>query len=121
MKRATYAALTDLCGPYLIRAIPEEFPSDPDLMPDSSCSVYIAVDPQGRVCYVGSVCRPKDGRGLASHLGEYLHDLPKTEKWRGIHILPLRSDTPEPEVRRIGGEVAGWLLPYDRERWPQAS
>ncbi|MFD0300353.1 hypothetical protein [Streptomyces sp. NPDC127123] len=121
MKRATYAALADLCGPYLTRATPEELPPDSDLMPDSSCAVYIAVDALGRVCYVGSVCRPSDGRGLASHVSEYLRDLPKTEKWSGIHVLLLRSDTPEPKVRCIAGEVAGWLLPYDRERWPLAS
>ncbi|MFF0397417.1 hypothetical protein ACFYSJ_16910 [Streptomyces sp. NPDC005248] len=119
MKSVTYMALADLCGPDLLRALPDELAPSPEAMPDASCAVYIAVDAAGDVCYVGSVCRPGNSRGLASHVSEYLHDLTKTDKWRGVYALPLRPETSEPEVRRIGGDIAGWLLPYDRERWPQ--
>ncbi|WP_329300897.1 hypothetical protein OG410_22805 [Streptomyces sp. NBC_00659] len=121
MKKATYMALAELCGPHLLRAVPYELSPTPELMPDASCAVYIAIDARGGVCYVGSVCRPGNNQGLASHVKEYLHNLPKTDKWSGVYIVLLRPDTPEPEVRRIGGDVAGWLLPYDRERWPRAS
>ncbi|MFJ3643335.1 hypothetical protein ACIPRD_26765 [Streptomyces sp. NPDC090108] len=120
MKKGTYAALADLCGPHLLSPMPERLVPDPEAMPSAECAVYVAVDERGAVCYVGSVCRPRDVQGLGSHVAEYLADLPKTEKWDGVYVLPLRPDTPEPEVRRIGGDIAGWLLPYDRERWPQA-
>lgn len=117
MERGTYTALADLCESYLLRAMPERLMPEPDAMPPSSCAVYVAVDERDAVCYVGSVCRPRDPHGLSSHVGEYIADLPKTEKWAALYVLPLRPDTPEPEVRRIGGDIAGWLLPYDRERW----
>ncbi|MCZ4125386.1 hypothetical protein [Streptomyces sp. H39-S7] len=121
MKLGTFNALAELCGTHLLRAVPEELEPLPEFMPDASCAVYIAVDSRGHVGYVGSVCRPKDGRGLSSHVREYLDTLPKTDTWVGIYALLLHPDTPEPEVRRIGGDIAGWLLPYDRERWPRAS
>lgn len=117
MKKGTYTALTDLCEPYLLYAMPEQL-APTQAMPPASCAVYVAVDEHDAVCYVGSVCRPRDAQGLGSHVSEYIADLPKTEKWAGVYALPLRPDTPEPEVRRIGGDIAGWLLPYDRERWP---
>ncbi|MEU9199603.1 hypothetical protein [Streptomyces sp. NPDC048332] len=120
MKKGTYMALADLCESYLVCAMPERLASAPEAMPPASCAVYVAVDERGAVCYVGSVCRPNDEQGLGSHVAEYLTDLPKAEKWAGVYALPLRPDTPENEVRRIGGDIAGWLLPYDRERWPQA-
>lgn len=119
MKQGTYHALADLCGPRLARSKPEPLFPRPEAMPDASCAVYVAEDARGAVCYVGSVCRPDDSSGLASHIGEYLTDLPMTGKWDRVYVLPLHGDTPEPEVRRIGGDIAGWLLPYDRERWSQ--
>ncbi|WP_406727847.1 hypothetical protein WJ438_29080 [Streptomyces sp. GD-15H] len=121
MKHGTYHALADLCGPHLAQTMSEPLAPRPEVMPDSSCAVYIAEDTRGAVCYVGSVCRPDDGHGLANHIGEYLAELPMTDKWARVYVLPLRGATPEPEVRRIGGDIAGWLLPYDRERWQQAS
>lgn len=120
MKEGTYVALADLCGPHLRNAMPERLAPTPEAMPTASCAVYVAVDGRGAVCYVGSVCRPSDTYGLESHVGEYMANLPKTEKWAGIYALPLKPGTPEVEVRRIGGDIAGWLLPYDRERWPPA-
>ncbi|WP_338906612.1 hypothetical protein [Streptomyces nigra] len=121
MKPGTYKALAELCGPYLVRQMPEPLPPRAESMPDCSCAVYIAEDVGGSVCYVGSVCRYDDSRGLASHIGEYLTDLPMTDKWARVYVLPLSGETPEPVVRRVGGDIAGWLLPYDRERWTQAS
>ncbi|MFJ8463069.1 hypothetical protein [Streptomyces swartbergensis] len=120
MKKGTYTALADLCEPYLLNRMPERLAPNPEAMPPASCAVYVAVDERDAVCYVGSVCRPTDAHGLGSHVSEYVADLPKTGKWAGVYALLLRPDTPEPEVRRIGGDIAGWLLPYDRERWPQA-
>ncbi|PBC77085.1 hypothetical protein BX265_1822 [Streptomyces sp. TLI_235] len=120
MKAGTHTALAELCSPYLLRQQPQQvLPPRPDAMPDASCAVYAAIDDRGSVCYVGSVCRPGDTQGLASHVAEYLDNLPKTAKWTGLYVFPLRPDTPEAEVRRIGGDIAGWLLPYDRERWPR--
>ncbi len=121
MKQGTYQALVELCGPHLVRAMPESLPPRPDAMPDASCAVYVVEDVRGAVCYVGSVCRPDDNRGLARHIGEYLAELPMTDKWARVYALPLSGDTQEAEVRRIGGDIAGWLLPYDRVRWQQAS
>ncbi|CAM5306522.1 hypothetical protein [Streptomyces chartreusis] len=120
MKKGTYMALADLCGVYLLCPMPERLMPNAEAMPSVSHAVYVAVDERDAVCYVGSVCRPNDEQGLGSHVSEYIADLPKTEKWTGVYALPLRPDTPEPEVRRIGGDIAGWLVPYDRERWPQA-
>jgi hypothetical protein len=121
MEKGTYMALVDLCRPYLLRSVPKRLAPGPQAMPDAACAVYIATDDRDAVCYVGSVCRPHDKQGLANHVGEYIHDLPKTGKWASVYALPLQPDTPEPEVRRIGGDIAGWLLPYDRERWPNAN
>ncbi|MER6556231.1 hypothetical protein ABT300_00445 [Streptomyces sp. NPDC001027] len=121
MKKGTYMALADLCGTSLLKATPERHSVAPDFLPEVSCAVYVAEDPSGTVCYIGSVCRPHDVDGLASHIREYLHDLPKAHKWDGLYVLPLRYSTPEPQVRRIAGDLTGWLLPYDRERWPTAS
>lgn len=120
MKEGTYAALADLSMPYLLHPMPDQLAPVPHAMPDAACAVYIAIDERDRVCYVGSVCRPHDEHGLGNHVAEYLHNLPKARKWASVYVLPLRPDTPEPEVRRIGGDVAGWLLPYDRERWSAA-
>lgn len=121
MKQGTYHALADLCGPYLARAMPDPLAPRPEAMPNANCAVYVVEDARGVVCYVGSVCRPDDRGALASHIGEYLAELPMTDKWARVYALPLGGGTPEPEVRRLGGDIAGWLLPYDRERWPQAS
>ncbi|MEU6358301.1 MULTISPECIES: hypothetical protein [Streptomyces] len=101
--------------------MPEPLAPRPEAMPGASCAVYVVEDSRGTVCYVGSVCRPYDMCGLASHIGEYIADLSMTGKWARVYVLPLGEDTPEADVRRIGGDIAGWLLPYDRERWPQAS
>lgn len=121
MDRTVYLALADVCGPSLWHIRPEPHTVDPEQLPDASRAVYVVIDDRGKVCYVGSVYRPRDPKGLASHVREYLHKMPKTARWSGIYILPLRPGTSENEVRRVGGEVAGWLLPYDRERWPKAS
>ncbi|MET7407793.1 hypothetical protein [Streptomyces parvulus] len=121
MKQGTYKSLAELCGPYLVRQMPEPVVPRAEAMPDSSCAVYVAEDFGGAVCYVGSVYRPDDSRGLAKHIGEYRTELPMTGKWARVYVLPLSGDTPEPDVRRIGGDIAGWLLPYDRKRWQQAS
>jgi hypothetical protein len=121
MDRAIYLALAELCGDNLDYLIPDAVRPLPGHMPDASCAVYIASDRRGRVCYVGSVCRPNDPHGLASHIGEYVHDVSKTAKWHALHLLTLRDGTPESDVRRLAGEIAGWLLPYDNQRWPAAS
>lgn len=121
MKQGTYHALADLCVPHLAETMPEPLAPRPETMPDASRAVYIAEDGRGAVCYVGSVCRPDDSQGLASHIGEYLAELAITDKWSRLYALPLRGDTPESEVRRLAGDIAGWLLPYDRQRWQQAS
>ncbi|MET8577234.1 hypothetical protein [Streptomyces sp. NPDC005012] len=121
MKQGTYRALAELCGAHLTGTILEPLSPCPDAMPDARCAVYAAEDGRGSVCYVGSVCRPEDPRGLANHIAEYIAELAMTTKWDRIYVFPLHGETPEPDVRRIGGDIAGWLLPYDRERWQQAS
>ncbi|GAA3089681.1 hypothetical protein [Streptosporangium carneum] len=121
MKRMVYMALTDLAGRRLLHRMPLPMRPLPEQLPDLSCAVYAVEDENGKVCYVGSVYRPADPHGLASHIGEYLREDPRTSKWSRIYVLPLQPSTSEVEVRRFGGKVAGWLLPYDRERWPQAS
>ncbi|MGW0965803.1 hypothetical protein [Streptomyces sp. NPDC002516] len=121
MKRGIYTALAALCGTALLESMPEERSVDPDSLPSASCAVYIAVDADGAVCYIGSVCRPRDAHGLSNHISEYVLKLPKAQKWKGLYVLPLRSTTSELEVRRITGDIVGWMIPYDRERWPRAS
>ncbi|GII91144.1 hypothetical protein [Sinosporangium siamense] len=118
MKRGTYLALAELCGRHLLGKMPEPVPPQPEFMPEVSCAVYAVADQHGNICYVGSVCRPGDLRGLANHVSEYLHTLEKVRIWDQVYIFPLRADTSETDVRSLGGEIAGWLLPYDRERWP---
>ncbi|GAA4310214.1 hypothetical protein ACFQY7_43880 [Actinomadura luteofluorescens] len=117
MDNETYLALSRICGHHLLRPCPGPYEIDPEEMPTASAAVYIAADERNQVCYVGSVCRPKDPEGLASHVREYLKAVQKTARWRYLYVLPLRSNTAEAEVRGIAGEVSGWLLPYDRERW----
>ncbi|MGW4476436.1 hypothetical protein ACWENQ_42820 [Nonomuraea sp. NPDC004354] len=121
MNRTVYRALAEMCGHALLHPMPHPYEVDLEMLPDASCAVYAVVDGREKVCYVGSVYRPSDPQGLASHVREYLHEDLKTARWSKIYVLPLRPGISEKEVRRIGGEVAGWLLPYDRERWPQAS
>ena len=120
MKRMVYMALAEIADDRILYAMPTPVRPVPEEMPDLSCAVYAAEDRSGRVCYVGGY-RPADYRGLGSHIAEYLRDDPRTEKWDKVYVLPLRHDIPELDVRLLCGEVAGWLLPYDRERWPQAS
>lgn len=121
MKRMVYLALAEIADDRLLHAMPRPVRPAPEAMPALCCAVYAAEDDAGKVCYVGSVYRPNDPQGLASHVGEYLRDDPRTGKWHRVYVLPLRPDLDESEVRSLGGEVAGWLLPYDRERWPTAS
>lgn len=121
MKQMIYMALAEIAGDRLLYAMPAPVRPIPEDMPDLSCAVYGAEDLNGRICYVGSVYRPADPRGLASHIAEYLRDDPRTGKWDKVYVLPVRENIPELDVRRLAGDVAGWLLPYDRERWPQAS
>ncbi|MFF3445444.1 hypothetical protein [Streptosporangium sp. NPDC002721] len=121
MKRMVYMALADIAGPRLLRRTPLSVRPAPEQLPDLSCAVYAAEDEDGQICYVGSVYRPGDPRGLATHIGEYLREDPRTSKWSKLYVLPIKPGTPKVDVRRLGGKVAGWLLPYDRERWPQAS
>ncbi|WP_394434761.1 hypothetical protein [Streptomyces sp. SGAir0957] len=120
MDRAIYLALAKMCGDNLAYCLPSAVRPLAEQMPDVSCAIYVASDRRGIVCYVGSVCRPNDPCGLASHIGEYLLDVSKTAKWHELQLLPLRDGTPEPDVRSLAGEVAGWLLPYDNQRWPTA-
>jgi len=78
MRRPVYLALAEISEAHLLRAMPHPVEPNPEALPDFSCAVYAVEDRQGEICYVGSVYRPDDLQGLASHVREYLRDEVRT-------------------------------------------
>lgn len=81
-----------------------------------SKAVYIILDSQKNICYVGSVSRMDDG-ALASRMREHA-TLPNRQHWHSVMILPIKKEVPETEVRKLEGLVARRLRPHDSGRHP---
>lgn len=79
-------------------------------------AVYIAIDEEGEVSYVGSVCRV-NSQGLRGRISEHLRSS-RGRTWRFISIVPLRSGTPLSQVRLLEGRIARILEPHSTFRIP---
>jgi hypothetical protein len=110
-----YRAAAALAGPALLRARPSGWPID--AVPGAElAAVYIVCDITGTVLYVGSTC----GRPARRRLAEHLADTIRTRRWHEAWIVPLRSTTPPPEVRRLEGVIGRYLRPTDNGSLPAA-
>src|SRR4051794_21836913 len=78
-------------------------------LPDCSAGVYVAIDVDGSVAYVGSFYRPGDSRGGASRISEHLRNSSRFRSWNLLYIFPLKADTSLSDVRRIEGRVGAHL------------
>ena len=79
-------------------------------------AVYIVLDSQRNICYVGSVSR-SDAGALGSRMKEHSM-IPNRQHWDSVMILPIKPEVPEGEVRKLEGLVARRLRPYDLGRHP---
>lgn len=79
-------------------------------------AVYIVLDAQRIICYVGSVSRV-DAGALGSRMREHAN-VPNRQHWHSVMILPVKPEVPESEVRKLEGLVARRLRPYDLGRHP---
>lgn len=112
----TYEVLCSYAGTRLFRPHPWPVPAGRPFPLDFTSAVYVVIGGDGRCCYVGSVCRTSGG--LSDRIAEHLNDPTKYLKWHSIWVLPIRSDTPLSEVRRIEGVVGAHLGPYGSHRLP---
>lgn len=87
-------------------------------LPDYECAVYIAIDMEGRVDYVGSVSRV-GVRGAATRLREHLADNARLRAWNMLMLVPLHPATPREAVLRIEGRVGAHLGPSRNRRLPR--
>jgi hypothetical protein len=119
VNRARYNAIASYAGAWLTEQIPRPRPVDEvEDLPVSS-GVYVICDALERVCYVGSICRPGQIRGLARRLREHLQEPLKRMTWHTVWVVPLRDDTPVDVVRRVEGAVGSDLRPTRCHRLPK--
>lgn len=71
--------------------------------------VYFACQLDGRLHYVGSVCRPGNPAAFRQRVSE--HDAQRSMYWHRFWLLPLHDNTPEWIVRAIEGEIIQLLRP----------
>lgn len=107
-----YDALCAYAGEFLYSPWPSPIEvGRGQLVPPLSVGVYVAVGIDSRVLYVGSVWRPTDEYGVRSRVEEHLRQHARQESWNQVFIVPLKSETPLPEVRRIEGRIGAHLRP----------
>ncbi len=120
MTKLTYSSVCDVVGSRLICPVFDAV----DILKVASRqkwakirkAVYIIIDDDGYVAYVGSVCREGDF-AVCDRMKEH-SKISGRNKWDRVHILPLNSDLPESEVRKIEGKVGKRLNPYDNQKLP---
>lgn len=86
-------------------------------LPDYSCAVYIAIDVDGNVDYVGSV-RRTSGAAARQRLAEHLADNARFRAWAEMMLIPLSPGTPHSMVLKTEGRVGAHLAPRRNKRLP---
>jgi hypothetical protein len=81
-------------------------------------AVYVAVDRDGHVAYVGRVCRPGDLAAVGSRIREHVRTVAKEAVWAQLYVIPLANDTPPEAVALVEGLVGRRLQPYQSRRLP---
>jgi hypothetical protein len=115
MTRAIYDALAAMAGIWLASSLPVRYPVD-GRMPRASSAVYVVLDADCRLRYVGSVARA-DPDALRRRIREHGN----RDGWRWAVVIPLAPNTPVREVRRIEGAVGRAVFPSDNRRLPTAA
>lgn len=114
-----YGALAHYASSYLLESWPDPIHIGAgEAIPDCDAAVYVAIDVQGNVAYVGSACRPDGGRAAAQRLAEHLRRHDRFQQWDYLYLFPLRGDTPLPMVRRIEGRIGRHLRPSENMSLP---
>jgi hypothetical protein len=113
--RGAYEALAALAGARLSRPLPARYAVD-GALPLCSSAVYVILDADLRVRYVGSVARA-DPDALRRRVREH----GARQGWRWAVVIPLLAETPAREVRRIEGVIGRALFPPDNRRLPFAA
>lgn len=107
-----YEALCGYAGDHLQTRWPDPVEvGSGELIPQLSVGVYVALGVDETVLYVGSVCRPENAFGVRARVEEHLRKHERHAAWNKVLLLPLKSDTPLSEVRRIEGRVGAHLRP----------
>jgi len=83
----------------------------------SKC-IYIVVDGNSDVAYVGSVATRQNGDGVCARMREHIRK-PERAHWEYLYILPLRESTSDENIRRLEGLVGRRLRRYDEGRLPK--
>lgn len=117
MNPTTYRIISSYAGRWLSWSHPWPLPAVLPFPLRVTAAVYVVIDGEGRICYVGSVCRGP-GSGLADRLAEHLDDPDKRARWQAVWVVPLRPHTAPAEVRRIEGVIGAHLQPYGSRRLP---
>lgn len=113
-----YSIVACYAGDRLAEATPDPYPAAASALPDASHAVYICVDADGVVDYVGSVARSDDG-GLRARFAEHLRTKPRARYWTAIHVVALSPDTATVDVRTIEGRIGSHLQPAGNHRLPR--
>ena len=118
MNVSDYRRVCDYAGRRLARSHPWPVPATVPFPLNPRAAVYMACDATGACRNVGSVARGP-GSGLAARIAEHLADPRKRAAWDHVWMLPLHSDTPLGEVRRLEGVIGAHLGPLDNVRLPR--
>ena len=77
-------------------------------LPNLGWGLYIAVDAEGRVAYVGKVTRPHDG----GFRDRYRNHHVETARWESVWVVPIHRTLTVAEVEEIEATVISFLAPY---------
>ena len=77
--------------------------------------VYVVLDKESRVTYVGSTIR-----SIAERLAEHIK-IDNRINWDRVMIVPLKNGIVEAELRKFEGLIGRRLRPYDNSKLPHSS
>ena len=112
-----YVRLTGMLVRHLAKPHPRRYPVAVETLPDAERAVYIAVDAEDQVRYVGSVARCGAG-ALRQRINEHLQLRPSALTWTGVWVVELHPGTPRETVRWAESLIGEELSPTDNARLP---
>jgi hypothetical protein len=119
MDRVRYRAICRYAGAWLDEPLPRRIALDQLDEITARSGVYVVCEPQERVQYVGSVCRPRTPGAVARRLREHLQEGHKRLGWKWVWVVPLKLETPLPVVRSVEACIGADLAPRSRNRLPK--
>lgn len=118
MDRDTYLAMAARATGYVTTLVPYANALD-DLDGIERCAIYIVVNRDGHVCYVGQTRSGVNGDGAVhERMRQHLRAPSKADEWRTCWVIPLDDRTPQPDLNRIERDICARLgVPLQNRRW----